>query len=52
MAMIRRIAGRWYVVHHKARGLIGKPIASNPKGGHKSYKSALRQHNAIFMRRS
>lgn len=48
---IRRIGGSFYVVHHKTPGKIGKPIASNPRGGHKSYASALRQHNAIFLRR-
>jgi len=49
--MIKKIRGGWYVVHHRTKGLIGKPIASSPKGGFKTYKKALQQHKAIFARR-
>ena len=33
------------VVHHRKKGLIGKPI---PGGCHKTYKEALAQHKAIY----
>lgn len=49
--MIKRIRGRWYVVHHRTKGLIGKPIKSSPKHGFKTYKQALKQHQAIWVRR-
>jgi hypothetical protein len=49
--VIKKIGKGWYVVHHQTKGLIGKPIASSPKGGFKTYKAALQQHKAIFVRR-
>jgi len=49
---IKQIKGNWYVVHHTTKSKIGKPILSNPKGGHKTYKKALQQHKAIFARRN
>jgi hypothetical protein len=51
ITMIRKIKGRYYVVHHRTKGLIGKPIKSSPKGGFKTYKQALRQHKAIMAMR-
>ena len=48
---IKKVKGKWFVIHHRTPGKIGKPIPSNPKGGHKTYKKALQQHKAIFARR-
>lgn len=50
--VIKKIGKGWYVVHHKTEGLIGKPIASSPKGGFRTYREALAQHKAIFARRA
>jgi hypothetical protein len=47
---IKRIGGRWYVVHHRVKGLIGRPI-KYPRRGFRTYKEALKQHKAIMVRR-
>lgn len=49
--VIKKIRGRWYVVHHRTKGLLGKPIKSSPKGGFRTYREALEQHKAIMVRR-
>jgi hypothetical protein len=49
--VIKKIGKGWYVVHHRTKGLIGKPIKSSPKGGFKTYKLALKQHRAIAWRK-
>jgi hypothetical protein len=51
ITMIKKIRGRFYVVHHRTKGLIGKPIKSSPKKGFPTYKKALAQHKAIMVRR-
>ena len=45
---IKKIKGSWYVVHHRTKGKIGKPIPGSPKSGFKTRKAALKQHSAIF----
>lgn len=44
--MIKKIGNRWFVIHHKKKGMIGKPIG---KKGFATYEGALRQHVAIFL---
>jgi hypothetical protein len=44
--MIKKIGNRWFVVHHKKKGMIGKPIG---KKGFSTYQGALRQHRAIIL---
>jgi len=44
--MIKKIGNRWFVVHHRKKGMIGKPIG---KKGFRTYEEALAQHQAIVM---